>query len=354
MWKIPVTAFVLIFTLLFSAYSVAFSVRIKWPWGGETNIEIEDIEDVVATVVNPQRHINITGIPTNQDFVEFVVTNPDSVYELAKDPDLKNAVYVPVATAMIAGRNAVIVNGGGLKIPLHVREALKGFFTEELMDSVRWSTNWSLVENTLQAAKMKANPDTQAVALINAVIFRDAEAADEIGTWAHELYHVKQYTEWGVLKFAEKWVQDTSESGSVEKPAYEFEAQVEDALRQQDVPMITPIKTEAFCSEFNESTAKCNLFASKHGDSVNFVVSGFAYATGHGDNKGKMKLIMVADGAACNEYADAEVAVDNATDLHGEGYSCNVRVAPGEIKTVTIVSPNFRADASYTRGKAEW
>jgi Domain of unknown function (DUF4157) len=178
------------------------------------------IEDPVKLLVNPTAIINQTGIPTQGDVFEFVVKSPEKVIELVGNPG--NWPYVPVASAMIAARNAV-VTGGGQPIPAHIKVMMRRWYSDDLINSVRWTANWNPLRNSLQAAQMNMNGNTQAIALINAVVFRDARGAQDPVLWAHELYHVEQYQKWGVFGFARTWVNNSSDTGPVEGPAYDRE-----------------------------------------------------------------------------------------------------------------------------------
>ncbi|MNC70360.1 hypothetical protein D3C75_1211640 [compost metagenome] len=79
------------------------------------------------------------------------------------------------------------------------------------------------------ATAMLQNPDVGAVTLIDIILFRDAQSAEQdIALWAHELKHVQQYQEWGVLGFAQRYTQDFN---AVEAPAYAIQAEVRRSLR---------------------------------------------------------------------------------------------------------------------------
>jgi len=180
--------------------------------------------DPLRIVVNPTSFINTSGIPTQGDVMEFVIKNPDKVIELINQPN--QWPYMPVAASMIAARNAVM-NRSPQRIPEHLKVQLRTWYPDDLMNSVRWSADWNLVQNTLQTAQMNINPNTQAITLINAVVFRDASNAQDLALWAHELYHVQQYRQWGVFGFAKQWVDNSSLGGPVEAPAYAREREAE-------------------------------------------------------------------------------------------------------------------------------
>lgn len=173
--------------------------------------------DPIGAVINPLGTYNPTGIPQLADVVEFSIKHPDQLFEMASDPG--KIAYAPVIAAIIAGRNAVIASNGR-PIPEHIKPFLLRWHTPELIDSVRWTSNWGPLNQTLQAAQMRFNHNTRAIALLNAVVFRDAAAANDPALWAHEMVHIQQYRDWGVADFARTWVNDSSDGGPVESPAY--------------------------------------------------------------------------------------------------------------------------------------
>lgn len=215
----------------------AFGWRIDLPGGGEWRGDdpgqvvggaVEAVRsDPTKVIVNPAGFINRSGIPTQGDFVEFVVREPDKVIELTQNPG--NWPYVPVASAMVSGRNAV-VTGGANRIPPQIASQLRRWYSDDLLNSIRWTTNWGPLQHTLQAAQMSFNPRTRAITLINAVVFRDDIAANDAVLWAHEVFHVQQYRDWGVFGFAKRWVENSSDTGPVEGPAYARQQEANDIL----------------------------------------------------------------------------------------------------------------------------
>jgi len=184
-------------------------------------------DDPLKIVVNPMALINTSGIPTQGDVFEFVIKNPDKVIELLNNPN--QWPYVPVAAAMVSARNAVVTSGGR-PMPEDVKRDLRRWYPDALLNSVRWTANWGALQNTLQAAQMSFNGQTQAITVINAVVFRDGQLANDRVLWAHEMYHVQQYRQWGVFGFAKAWVDNSSVGGPVEAPAYAREREARQAF----------------------------------------------------------------------------------------------------------------------------
>jgi hypothetical protein len=175
--------------------------------------------DPLKIVVNPMSYINSAGIPMQGDFVEEVIRNPDRAIEIIGNPG--QIPYLPVANGMISSRNAIVARGQPM--PEDILVKMRRWYSEDLLRSIRWTVDYGPLMNFLQAAWLSFNSDTQAITVINGIVFRDANAASDPARWAHELYHAQQYRDWGVFEFARQWVLNSSEGGPVEAPAYQRE-----------------------------------------------------------------------------------------------------------------------------------
>ena len=169
--------------------------------------------DPIKILVNPGSYINSAGIPTTGDFMEQVIKQPEAVIEMAQYPG--NLFYAPVATGIVSSRNAIVARGRPIPEPVIVK--LRPWYAEDLMRSVRWTSDYGGFLHSLQAAQMTFNPNTNAIALMNGVVFRNDGLAQDPVLWAHELFHVQQYRDWGVFNFARKWVENSSEGGPIEE-----------------------------------------------------------------------------------------------------------------------------------------
>jgi hypothetical protein len=173
-------------------------------------------------IVNPEGQVDSTGTPTMGDIFEFIDKNPEKAMELIQDTG--QWPYLTVAAGIIASHDAVISNGGR-PIPAHLRKTLRRWYPDVLLNAVRWTSIHGSIQRFLQDAQMNFDADTLAITVMNAVIFRNDDLANDGALWAHELYHVQQYREWGVLGFAKKWVDNPSASGPIEAPAYARQAE---------------------------------------------------------------------------------------------------------------------------------
>nr|WP_079783904.1 DUF4157 domain-containing protein [Pseudomonas sp. LPH1] len=129
---------------------------------------------------------------------------------------------------LLQSRQAAL-RAGTEPIPLMIRAQLAPFYDDALLDEVRFRVG--ITDEMDAATVMLQNPDVQAVTLVDVVVFRDADAAaNDTALWAHELWHVQQYREWGTAEFARRYTRDFQ---SVEGPAYEMGERVRKALREQ-------------------------------------------------------------------------------------------------------------------------
>lgn len=139
-----------------------------------------------------------------------------------------NLAAARLETWLLQSRQAAI-RAGTEPIPLMIRAQLAPFYDDALLDEVRYRVG--ITDEMDAATIMLQNPDVQAVTLVDVVVFRDAQAATEdAALWAHELWHVQQYREWGSHGFAQRYTRDFQ---AVEGPAYEMGARVRKGLREQ-------------------------------------------------------------------------------------------------------------------------
>jgi hypothetical protein len=129
---------------------------------------------------------------------------------------------------LLQSRQAAL-RAGTEPLPLMIRAQLAPFYDAVLLDEVRFRVG--ITAEMDAATLMLQNPDVQAVTLVDVVVFRSDEAAEhDVALWAHELWHVQQYRDWGSDGFAQRYTRDFQ---SVEGPAYEMQARVRRTLREQ-------------------------------------------------------------------------------------------------------------------------
>lgn len=88
-------------------------------------------------------------------------------------------------------------------IPDEVMQALIPFYPEEMLKSVRYAIGDTSPDGLAGFAIRNGN--AAAVTLIDTVVFKDESYVRNIALWSHELHHVEQYKEWGVLGFASRY-----------------------------------------------------------------------------------------------------------------------------------------------------
>jgi len=147
--------------------------------------------------------------------------------DLGQMPDGIDQIAAPALALWLTQARAEAANGSVQPIPPHIREQLLRWYDPSVLDAARYtvSDNGQLSS----ATAMLQNPDVGAVTLIDIILFRDAQTAEQdVALWAHELKHVQQYQEWGVEGFAQRYTQDFN---AVEAPAYAIQAEVRRSVR---------------------------------------------------------------------------------------------------------------------------
>ncbi|WP_166364957.1 eCIS core domain-containing protein [Pseudomonas akapageensis] len=116
---------------------------------------------------------------------------------------------------------------GAQPIPLNIKVQLQPYYDDRVLDAALYKVGDDAEMSA--GGAMLQNEDTVAVTLIDIIVFKDADDAENnVALWAHELKHVQQYQEWGVNEFAARYTRNYNE---VETPAYAIQAQVASALR---------------------------------------------------------------------------------------------------------------------------
>lgn len=116
------------------------------------------------------------------------------------------ASAVMLAEAIRHSRQEAL-EAGTQPIPPALRAALRPLFSDALMDQVRYRVGGGS-EVSLQL-NVIAYGDQAAITLEDVVVFaREADARDNLALWAHELWHVQQFRQWGLDGFAQRYVRD--------------------------------------------------------------------------------------------------------------------------------------------------
>ncbi|MEX5685903.1 eCIS core domain-containing protein [Pseudomonas silesiensis] len=143
---------------------------------------------------------------------------PDGIFQVA----------APALALWLTQARAEAASAGTQPVPPHIREQLLRWYAPGVLDTARYKISDNGQFNA--ATAMLQNPDVGAVTLIDIILFRDAQAAEQdIALWAHELKHVQQYQEWGVAGFAQRYTQDFN---AVEAPAYAVQVEVRRWVRE--------------------------------------------------------------------------------------------------------------------------
>ena len=91
-------------------------------------------------------------------------------------------------------------------MPDKIRTALSAYFDDEILDSARWTTAGQ--DLGLGSLLARWYYEEGAVTLKDLIVFSDAEVAENVWLWAHELAHMEQYRRLGTEGFAARYVSD--------------------------------------------------------------------------------------------------------------------------------------------------
>ncbi len=161
-------------------------------------------------------------LPSPIPFAEYIIKNPDEIITLAKNP--ANIIGAPLAGIIADSRNKVLKRGTR-PLPMEVRPHFEGKFSNKLLDSVRYATGNSLFNGL--APKISLSTQANAITLMNVIVFKKSSgptSPESIQVWAHELFHVRQYEQMGLMKFAKTLTIHgyKNKNSPIEKPAYKY------------------------------------------------------------------------------------------------------------------------------------
>lgn len=121
----------------------------------------------------------------------------------------------PILVGLIHASRRDARNAGVYPIPQHIQNRLRGYFNVQLLSSIRYRVGQGH-ELSLQANSFRFG-DAVAIALIDTIVFRDGyDSQNNLVLWAHEIAHIQQYNNWGVINFAKRYLRN---HGSVEAGA---------------------------------------------------------------------------------------------------------------------------------------
>ena len=154
----------------------------------------------------------ITGIKVDLNRGTISVTPPDinaipgMIQNLPKDVGqaLLNPAAPLLATAIRASRGQAL-NRGVNTIPQDVRLALAPYFSQAILDKVRWTTAGGI---SIDGALKNWFNQEGAVVFDEVIVFANQGLTSNIELWAHEITHVLQYSQMGVETFAFQYSYD--------------------------------------------------------------------------------------------------------------------------------------------------
>lgn len=133
----------------------------------------------------------------------------------AVDPAVRESLEPALAAWIDDSRDAAVALGVE-RIPPEMRAALQGHVPHEILERVRWRVDDTRLTVQQSLFQMGYAP---AITLDDVILFASPADATDPKLWAHELYHVIQYRDWGVDGFAARYLADHA---AVERDAWEF------------------------------------------------------------------------------------------------------------------------------------
>jgi Domain of unknown function (DUF4157) len=124
---------------------------------------------------------------------------------------------------------------GARPMPEQIKRAMTGWYSSAEMANVFYKIGDGGALNLGSASTRYG--EAGAITLIDVIVFRNPDIADNYATWAHELKHITQYQDWGVHSFAVQYMQSWN---SVENPAYEVEHRYATAQEAGQIQGISP------------------------------------------------------------------------------------------------------------------
>ncbi|MDD1966816.1 DUF4157 domain-containing protein [Pseudomonas putida] len=188
---------------------------------------------LLLTCLTASAHADPTSCPTGEKLIClngcFCLPDIGQVLGSGMPTDVTQ-IAGPALALWLTQSRAEAASGLTQPIPEGIREKLLRWYPPSVLDAALYKVG---DDGELSAARtMLQNPDIGAVTLIDIIVFRTAQDAENnVSLWAHELKHVQQYQEWGVNGFAQRYTQDFNE---VEAPAYEIQAKVGRVMRGLD------------------------------------------------------------------------------------------------------------------------
>lgn len=138
--------------------------------------------------------------------------------ERAKNELRGQLVGHPLALWLQQSRDSAI--GTSQPIPDHIRRQLTGYIRDDVLRSARYKVGDNGIINAAHAIH-GFDRGVSAVTLIDVIVFRDGrDAANNLPLWAHELFHVQQFKDWGVRDFSISYARNPD---AVEGPAYDVQ-----------------------------------------------------------------------------------------------------------------------------------
>ncbi|MDP2214947.1 DUF4157 domain-containing protein [Phenylobacterium sp.] len=136
-------------------------------------------------------------------------------------------------------------------MPERVRTALAPYFTDEILESARWTKAGE--DLGLGSLLARWYYDEGAVTLKDVIVFSDGKVAQNLWLWAHELAHMEQYRRMGVNGFAARYASDWRElEAQANRRAFAITADIRARRAARPPPVSAVMETIGEMLDFSE------------------------------------------------------------------------------------------------------
>lgn len=146
------------------------------------------------------------GTFTNQYYPQLTYSLAKNVDDVARGRNPVRVVAAPLAAAIRAARDRHW--NQSLPIPYEIKRALRGHFSNEILNKARYTIGRTEITLTNFIGKIQFGKP-HAVTVGDLIVFNTyPSTSGDLVWWAHELAHVEQYRKLGIEEFAWQYMKD--------------------------------------------------------------------------------------------------------------------------------------------------
>ncbi len=146
----------------------------------------------------------LTGSNVHQ--IELAAATADGFVGIFNGDNPLEVLAIPLTAAISAA--ATEFRKTAKPIPASVARAMARHFPEKILKKARYAVGKVGINlpEVINGAREFFGNHGHAVTVGNVIVFSRPPSERDFRWWAHELYHVQQYADWGIKKFAWKYI----------------------------------------------------------------------------------------------------------------------------------------------------